>query len=395
MEPITHFLTGACLGRAGFNRKTAYATLAAVLAAEAADMDVFWGFAGPVEELKHHRGITHTLWAVPVVAGAVVGTVGLFHLWRQSRQQNKGAPSFLTASADEKGGTAQIVSGAGKRDEVYGNPGSLRQSIRWGWLYATAFVAALSHIVLDWSNNYGVRPLFPVNSRWYAGSFMFIAEPVLYVLFFLAIAVPWVFGLADREIGARPKPFRGRGWALFALVGMLLLGCWRWAEHAHALALLDNTQIALEPVVRMAVEPYPVNPFRWHAILETADFYQTAEIDTRTGSIASDSRRDVLYKPADTAAVEAAKRTLLGQVYLDWGTWAVVRDVGQEPVPGLDPPQLPPNRTWTTVEFTDLRFDYGFLATRSASGRSPLGGWVYIVDGREDAGEVMNGRQQK
>ena len=65
MEPVTHFLTGACLGRAGFNRKTAYATLAAVLAAEAADLDVFWGFAGPVEELKHHRGITHTFWAVP------------------------------------------------------------------------------------------------------------------------------------------------------------------------------------------------------------------------------------------------------------------------------------------------------------------------------------------
>ena len=27
MEPVTHFLTGACLGRSGFNRKTAYATV--------------------------------------------------------------------------------------------------------------------------------------------------------------------------------------------------------------------------------------------------------------------------------------------------------------------------------------------------------------------------------
>jgi inner membrane protein len=54
--------------------------------------------------------------------------------------------------------------------------------------------------------------------------------------------------------------------------------------------------------------------------------------------------RDVLYKPPRTPAVEAAKQTPLGQVYLDWGTWAVVRDVGQEPVPGMDPPQLPPNR---------------------------------------------------
>ena len=32
-------------------------------------MDVLWGFAGPVEELKHHRGITHTFLAAPVVAG--------------------------------------------------------------------------------------------------------------------------------------------------------------------------------------------------------------------------------------------------------------------------------------------------------------------------------------
>src|ERR1035438_7629484 len=81
MEPITHFLTGACIGRAGLNRKTAYATLAAVLAAEAADIDILWSFAGPVEELKHHRGITHTFIAAPVVAAAAVGVVWLYHGW--------------------------------------------------------------------------------------------------------------------------------------------------------------------------------------------------------------------------------------------------------------------------------------------------------------------------
>ena len=95
--------------------------------------------------------------------------------------------------------------------------------------------------------------------------------------------------------------------------------------------MLENTQITSEPIRRIAVEPYPVNPFRWHAILETADFYQTAEIDTHTGSIDSDPRRDVLYKPTDTPAVEAAKATFLGHVYLDWGRWAVVRDIGQQP----------------------------------------------------------------
>jgi inner membrane protein len=72
----------------------------------------------------------------------------------------------------------------------------------------------------------------------------------------------------------------------------------------------------------------------------------------------------------------------------------VVRDVGQDPVPGMDPPQLPPNRTWTTIEFTDLRFDYSYLGAARSVGRNALGGAVYIVDGREDAGESMNGRVQ-
>jgi inner membrane protein len=386
MEPVTHFLTGACLGRAGFNRKTAYATLTAVLAAEAADLDVLWGFAGPVEGLKHHRGITHTFWAVPVVAGVVVGAVWLFNRWSETRRRRRSDEAAQRGALDH---TARASSA----------PPTPHQPIRWGWLYATAFVSASSHLLLDWSNNYGLRPFFPFIPHWYAGSFMFIAEPVLWALFLVALVMPWLLGLADREIGARQKPFRGRAWAIFALGGMVVLGCWRWAEHAQALAMLDNTQITPEPVTRIAAEPYMVNPFRWHAILETADFYQTAEIDTRADSIDSDPHRNLIYKPADTPAVEAAKRTLLGQVYLDWGTWAVARDMGPEPipgpVPGLDPPQLAPNRQWTTVEFTDLRFDYAFIATRGAAARPPLAGWVYIVDGREDAGEVLSGRQQR
>jgi inner membrane protein len=387
MEPVTHFLTGACIGRAGFNRKTAYATLAAVLAAEAADVDILWGFAGPVEGLKHHRGITHTFWAVPVVAGVVVGAIWLFHRSSQASKRRR-------ATAASRADSLVPEKPPAPSPQLTALP-----PIRWGWLYAAAFVSALSHLLLDWSNNYGLRPFFPFNPHWYAGSFMFIAEPILWALFFVALFMPWLLGLADREIGVQQKPFRGRAWAILALAGMVVLGCWRWAEHAHALAMLGNTSIASEQVTRMAVEPYPVNPFRWHAILETADFYQTAEINTRTGSMESDPHRDVLYKPADTAAVEAAKRTLLGRVYLDWGTWAVVRDVGPEPipgpVPGLDPPQLPPNRTWTTVEFTDLRFAYPLTGTRSATAHPPLAGWVYIVDGRDDAGEAMAGRVQR
>jgi hypothetical protein len=60
----------------------------------------------------------------------------------------------------------------------------------------------------------------------------------------------------------------------------------------------------------------------------------------------------------------------------------------------MEAPKLPPRETWTTVEFTDLRFDYSYLGTGRATGRSPLSGWVYIVNGHEDAGEAMGGREQ-
>jgi inner membrane protein len=375
MEPVTHFLTGACISRAGLNRKSAYATLAAVLAAEAADIDVVWSIRGPVETLKHHRGITHTFIAAPVVAAVIVALVALLHTWLEGRRKRRLAAMNLEPGA----------------------PIPLRlqpRPVHWGWLYLAALIAALSHLFLDWTNNYGLRPFFPFNPRWYAGSFVFIAEPLIWAVLLIALVLPWLLGLVAGEIGARRNPYRGQGWAIFALTAMVFLWGFRWAEHRQALALVDNAQIASAPVSRMAAEPYPVDPFRWHVILETPGFYQTAEVNTSTGEILSDPRQDVLYKPADDAAMEAAKQTELGKVYLDWGTWAMVNNLGQAPAPGMSPPELPPNRTWTTVEFTDLRFGYSVFGSGAASVRKPLAGWVYIVDNREDGGEDMDGRQQ-
>jgi inner membrane protein len=378
MEPVTHFLTGTCIGRAGLNRKTAYAVLAATLAAEAADIDMLWGLAGPVQGLRHHRGITHTFLAAPFVAAAVTGVVWLWHRQRPGRS-SPGQGRRLNAAAKWR----------------WPSIGAETGRVRWAWVYLSSLIAALSHIFLDWTNDYGVRPFFPFNPRWYAGSFVFIAEPVLWALLLSAVVLPWLFGLTDREIGARPRPFRGQGWAIFALTGMGLLWCWRWAEHAQAVAMIENTEIASEPTRRVTVSPYPINPFRWHAIVETEHLFQTAEVNTRTGTIDTDPARDSFYKPADTPAVEAARRTPLGQVYLDWGKWAVVRDLGQDPVGSLEPPRLPPGRTWTTVEFYDLRFAYPFRGSGTATEPYPLSGWVYIVDGREEAGEGMGSREQR
>ena len=371
MEPVTHFLTGACIGRAGLNRRTAYATLAATLAAEAPDIDTLWSVAGPVVAFEHHRGITHTLLAAPFMAAIVTGLV-----WTVDR--------VLIA-----------------RIRRIREP----QPIRWLWVWLAALIAHLSHLLLDWTNNYGLRPFFPFNPRWYAGSFVFIAEPVLWALLLSALVFPWLLGLADREVGARRVQFRGRGWAIFALTGMVVFWCWRWTEHAEAQNLIEAAQVTPTPATRVAVEPYPINPWRWHAILETPTTWQTAEVDTSTGIVASDPRSDSLFKPPDTPSLEAAKRTQLGRVYLDWSQWPVVRDLGQQTIPGQPAPSFPPARKWSTVEFSDLRFAYNFLNTGMAGSsnhqlgptltQSRLAGWIYILDGHEEAGQFLDGREQK
>ena len=222
MEPVTHFLTGACLARTGFNRKTAYATLAMTLAAEAPDMDVFWGFRGPVAGFEHHRGITHTFLGAPLVALAVTAVVWL---WHRSRRE----PPILAP--------------------------------RWALVWLLSLVAVFSHIFLDWTNNYGVRPFFPFNPRWYSLDIAFILEPVIFAALLTALVVPAIFGMADREMGAGKPLFRGRGWAIGAMVLIGIdLGV-RAVEHHRALHLMSNTRFGNLPMVRAGPSRIPSTHF--------------------------------------------------------------------------------------------------------------------------------------
>ena len=351
MEPVTHFLTGACLARTGFNRRTAYATLAMTLAAEAPDIDVFWGFRGPVAGFEHHRGITHTFVGAPGVALAVVAIVWLWHRFRRSQPM---------------------------------------LDPRWGVLWLLSLLAVLSHIFLDWTNNYGVRPFYPFNPRWYSLDIAFILEPVIFAALLTALVVPSIFGLADREIGAGKPLFRGRGWAIGAMVLVGIdLGV-RAVEHHRALRLISNTRFGDQPVLRVGAEPYPVNPFLWFAVAETPGYYQTGLANSRTETVETSDRDDVIYKPPVTPAVTAAKNSWLGRIYLDWARFPVVTDRGHANLVASD--DLAPQPQDSAVEFRDLRFAYGFIS-RSRDSRV-LTAWVYVASGGAIDAMVMNGRVQ-
>jgi len=371
MEPVTHFLTGAVLARAGFNRRTAYATLAMTLAAEAPDLDILWGLRGPVASLEHHRGITHTFLGAPFVALAVTGTVYLWHRFR-----------------------ARKASGAPFKPAVGLTGPETNMDPNWLLLWLFSLVAVLSHLLLDFTNNYGLRPFFPFNPRWYSWSIVFIYEPLMWAALLAALVMPAILGLADREIGARRQPFRGRGWAIAALAFIAALYAVRDGEHRRALNLLRAEGLA-EPIRRAAAMPYPVNPFHWRGLAETADSYQTASINTREDSVDTDSGQTV-YKPPVTLATLAAKRTYLGHIYLDWSSWPVVTDMGSVPAPGAETiPGLPtPLPDWRTVEFRDLRFSETDMIPGGAKS-PPLAGYVYIDAANQAEAMVMNHREQK
>ncbi len=355
MEPITHLMTGACLARAGFNRKTAYATVAMVLAAEAPDLDTLWSIGGPVAGFQHHRGWTHTFLGLPFEAAIVVGGIWVWHRWRSRRSRAAPAPLQHT----QRGAPT-----------------------RWGLLYCFALIALLSHLLLDWTNNYGLRPFFPFNPRWYSGSFVFIFEPVMFVLLLIGLVAPSLFGLINSEVGVRKTAFRGRGWAIFALVGVVALWGWRALEHQKAVQLATAADYDGAQVLRVSANPYPVNPFHWHTVVETPMTYLTPNVNTLSEEVAFNQEADVVYKPPTTLATLVAKRSWLGEVYLDWSSFPLVMETGKD-TEGL-----------TMVSFRDLRFMYDTPLMHGRE-KSPLSGTVYLNDDRRIVRMEMEGHIQR
>jgi inner membrane protein len=287
VEPITHLLTGACLGRAGLNRKTALATATLTLAAEAPDLDVLGDIKGEVFGFAHHRGFTHSFLGLVLVSAVVVGFIYL--VWRL---------------------------GGGKVKEPERPP-------RWRVLFGFAYLAGLSHILLDFTNNYGVRPFWPFSERWYSWDIVFIVEPVMWILLLGGLLVPTIFRLVNREIGSRPQGPHGQLAATLALIGVVALWGVRDFEHRRALAALEARLYEGATPIRVSAYPLWGNPFRWNGVVETRNFFALVGVDSLTPEVDPDGRMEIRYKPEETAVTLAAKKSYLGRVYLDWAKYPI------------------------------------------------------------------------
>jgi inner membrane protein len=361
MDNLTHSLVGLTVAKAGLERLSPYATIVCVAAANAADADVASGLFGDRWTLlQHHRGITHS----------IAGTIAIGFL----------VPAL--ALAIERGASAIT-----KR----------KPRIQFRGLLLASMLAALTHPLLDWTNNYGVRPFLPWSGHWFYGDLVFIADPYLWLIlgvpaFFLtshtrvriagwaalAICVAALMGFAGRSSNTEAAPlrvalifwivaaviaawWRARGvHARFgpnlAVIGLLqVLGYWGVLAIAHHGAARNASTIAQsvaaahgERLIRAAAMPTVASASRWQAVAETdqAIYRFVVRPGDLTGSESRDQSMTRFVKPKGLAEalVTAAEDDRRAQTLLDFARFpiAAVNDgdcVGQ-----------------TLVQFADLRY---------------------------------------
>src|SRR5258708_25076602 len=143
MDGLTHSMVGLTSAKAGVERLSPYTAAVCLLSANAPDSDVVSGlFGGRWALLQYHRGITHSIVGT-LVLGVLIPTI-VFGIERAIANLRKRPPT-----------------------------------IRYRGLLVASLIVAATHPLMDWTNNYGVRPLLPWDGRWVYGSLVFILGPFL------------------------------------------------------------------------------------------------------------------------------------------------------------------------------------------------------------------------
>src|SRR5882724_817400 len=340
MDNIAHSLVGLTSAKAGLDRLSPYATIVCVISANAADADFVSLFGDRWTLLQYHRGITHS----------VVGTIAIGLL----------IPALAYA-------IERIVSSIRKR----------APRIRFRGLLLASMVAAATHPVMDWTNNYGVRPLLPWSGRWFYGDLVFIVDPYIWLtlgaLAFLMTSnsrgkligwsfvgliatlvvvaasrqsgpeagavrialVVWIIGLLS-VIGLRVFGLQRKVRQRTALTALaLLMIYWVGLGFAHRAAAAETLSIANsiaaphnERVIRAATMPSEANPFRWQAVAETDAAIYKFPVSVVNDSTDIDKSAVVRFeKPAGVEAqlVSVAERDRRAQALLGFARFPLAR----------------------------------------------------------------------
>lgn len=296
MDNLTHSLTGLALARTGLNRLCPRATLLLILSANAPDADVVSLAGGQLKNFEIHRGYTHSFVGLPFMAML----------------------SVLVVAA------------------IY------RERLPWTRAWLLCVIGVASHLLLDWTNAYGIRLMLPFSSRWFHADLNSLTDLwILVVLLFAAVWLPFA-RLVSREIG--DKAPTGRKSAIFALAFVALFDCARAAMHGRSVAQLESRLFDGAPPIEVAALPNPFTPLQWRGIVETAadyrllDVHPLAELDPDAGRVFYKRPIGPLFKSAENT--EAFRYFLYFSRFPVWSEETI--STGQGP--------------GTRIDLTDLRF---------------------------------------
>ncbi|HWB99943.1 MAG TPA: metal-dependent hydrolase [Bryobacteraceae bacterium] len=316
MDPLTHTATGWFLNKAGLGRLTPQGPVILLLAANAPDIDIVTTFGGSLTYLEYHRHLTHALLSLPLMAFLPVLLV-------------------------------RLVS---------------RRPVRWLPAFLIAAVAVATHLALDATNIYGIRLLLPFSSYWFSLDTTPVVDIWIWAACALALLGPLIARLVNQEIGATfPRGHApGRGFALFALLFLVLYNGGRAVLHQRAVATMDARLYNGSPPLRVAAFPDPFQPFRWRGVAETPAFFALADLNLLGQFDPGEAR--ILYKPQASPALTAAASAPAIRGFLGFAQWPFWRAL-----PAAEP------ENGTLVEVFDLRFsappDRAFVADALLSNR--------------------------
>jgi inner membrane protein len=312
VDNLTHTLYGLALANTGLRRTAPHATLTLIIAANLPDVDLLSLFWGQIHYLKYHRGITHSL------CGVILG-------------------ALLLASA------------------VYCvNECMLKKSpSNWGKLFGLALLGIGSHVLLDYTNSYGIRPFWPFSGRWYAWDIVFIIDPWILLVLTLGLGTPFLFRLINQEIGA--KPTKSYGGAVLCLATIFLYWIAKDVSHRETIADLTHRTYPTGSVLRVGAFPQLLDPFGWYGIVETGTAYHKLTVGRGLSFDDSQTADRTIHKADQISIVTSASKGLYAQTFLDFARFPLF--------------EAEPSEQGYIVSLRDLRFDFasrvrrGFLCT--------------------------------
>ncbi len=238
MDTITHGLIGTLGSKTGYYQNFGkIATYSFLFGSVFPDIDVIVAVLGPDFTLRYHRGITHSLIAVPLFSILVMFITGFIFKTREYKK-----------------------------------------------IYPMVLLGMYSHIFFDLITSYGTVAFDPISIKRYNWNLVFILDPFIT----LPVIAGLIISYKRRTLALKTSII------IFLFLSSYLITCFLVKEYNKdrliSLAKANNLQVE-----KLDIYPRPLAPFLWLGVIETKDSFYRAMIS----SLSKDSLVLETYSKSD------------------------------------------------------------------------------------------------